>query len=131
MDESSRSPSSAAAQQHLKEDLPLLNSMSSKTFPRNPSLSNSKFETYKLSHPKASTSSIPLPGAHVTQARVQHGKTTLSAHEVGSRIRHDHLQKCFGGWLGWVDEEWEMWAMKLKTVGSGSFSTLQCSSSER
>lgn len=97
--------------------------MSSKTFPRNPLLSNSKFETYKLSHPKVSTSSITLPGAPVTQARVQHGKTTLSAHEVGSRIRHDHLQKCFGGWLGWVDEYWEMWAMKLKTVGSGSFST--------
>lgn len=91
--------------------------MSSRSFPRDAALGNSKFETYKLSALAASSSSsFALPGAAVTQARVQHGKTTLSAREVGSRIRHDHLHLCWGGWIGWVDEEWEVWAAKLSPV---------------
>ena len=87
--------------------------MSSKAFPRDPSLSNAKFETYRLTAPTASTRAYDLPGAAVTQARVQHGRTTLSAREVGSRIRHDHLHACWNGWLGFVDESWEIWAVKL------------------
>lgn len=91
-------------------------SMSTKSFPRNPALSNAKFENYKLSAPTASTRAFALPGAAVTQARVQHGRTTLSAREVGSRIRHDHLNICWSGWLGWVDENWEIWTAKLGQV---------------
>jgi hypothetical protein len=97
----------------LPLDRTSISAMSSKAFPHDPQLSNAKFETYRLTSPTASTRAFDLPGAAVTQARVQHGRTTLSAREVGSRIRHDHLNACWGGWLGWVDEHWEIWAAKL------------------
>jgi len=92
-------------------------SSSSSLFPLLSSHSNSKFETYRLS-PLASSSTTqlyPLPGSAVTQGRV-HGKTLLSVREVESRIKHDHLGVGWGGWFAWVDEEWEVWGVKIGEV---------------
>lgn len=90
----------------------------SSSFPLLPVHSNSKFETYRLSSSSSSTTtttSYALPGSAVTQGRV-HGKTLLSAKEVESRIKHDHLGVGAGGWFCWVDEEWGIWAVKIGEV---------------
>ena len=89
----------------------------SSTFPAVPSLSNSKFETYKLAplEQDVQTTLHALPAGLITQSRV-HAKTVLSVREVQSRIRHDHLGRGWGQWFGFVDEEWAAWAVKIDEV---------------
>lgn len=88
--------------------------MPPKHFPRDPALSNAKFESYKLGQlPDLSPpSSTPLPGAPVSPSRFQ-GKTLLSVREMQSRVRHDHLSAGFGGWVCWIDQAWGVWAAKI------------------
>ena len=93
--------------------------MSTSSFPAVGSLSNSKFETYKLAPLESDVHSTAhaLAGAPITQSRV-HGKTLLSVREVQSRIKHDHLGRGWGAWFVFVDEEWAVWAVKLDQVST-------------
>ncbi|CDZ96777.1 HSP20-like chaperone [Phaffia rhodozyma] len=87
--------------------------MSSRSFPHNKAFSNPKFESYKLSRSEFTSTSFAVPGASISQRGVQHGKTPLSVREIQSRIHHDHLAVGYGGWMCWVDETWNIWAMKI------------------